>query len=125
MEQVERVAETSVARGCGFAALGIACVLLGFAHEPAAMLRAAALLVTGLAVLLLLLARRARARPYRETETWLMLDPAQRPPAAIAQRTVGVALEEAHLRFAGLAGRIAITLWGLLLVVHALAWLGG
>lgn len=121
MEKVERAATASVARGCGFAALGISCVMIGFAHEPVMLLRAGAILVTGLAALLALRARRARARPYRDTETWLMLDPADRPPAELAQRTVGTALEEVYARFARVSAQLALALWALVLVLHLLA----
>ena len=38
-------------------------------------------------------------RPYQPTEAWLMLDPAHRPPAEIAQRAVGVTLFVARIAF--------------------------
>lgn len=123
MQQVERAAEASVARGCGFAASAIACVLIGFAHDPVASLRAGALLVTGLAAVLYLQAMRARGRPYKRTETWLMLDPAERPPAEIAQRMVGIALEDVYQRFARIAGTVAVTLWITLFAVRFVLWL--
>lgn len=125
MNQVERAAQTSVARGCGFAALAIFCALIAFSHDPVALLRAGAVLVTGLAVVLAIQAIRARGRPYRETETWLLLDPADRPPAAIAQRAVGTALEDVYHRFARLAGKLALALWVTLLAVRLVLWLGG
>jgi cell division protein FtsW (lipid II flippase) len=123
MQQVERAAEASVARGCGFAALAIACTLIGFAHDPLALLRASALLVTGLAAVLYLQAVRARGRPYKRTETWLMLDPADRPPAEIAQRTVGIALEDVYHRFARVAGTVALGLWTTLFIFRVALWL--
>ena len=123
MQQVERAAEASVARGCGFAALAIACALIGFAHDPLALLRAAALMVTGLAVVLYLRAMQARGRPYKRTEAWLMLDPADRPPAEIAQRTVGIALEDVYHRFARIAGTVALVLWGTLFAARIAFWL--
>ena len=123
MQQVERAAEASVARGCGFAALAIACTLIGFAHDPLALLRASALMVTGLAVVLYLRAVRARGRPYKRTEAWLMLAPADRPPAEIAQRTVGIALEDVYHRFARVAGAVALFLWGALFAARIAFWL--
>ncbi|MEQ8665684.1 MAG: hypothetical protein RIC16_08155 [Rhodospirillales bacterium] len=39
-------------------------------------------------------------RPYRKTETWLLILQDDRPPAGIAQRVVGVALQSAYLWFA-------------------------
>jgi cell division protein FtsW (lipid II flippase) len=123
MNHVEQAAEASVARGCGFAALGIACALIGFAHEPVALIRAAAVLVTGLAVVLGIQATRARGRPYKRTEAWLMLDPAARPPPEIAQRAVGVALEDVYHRFARFAARLALALWVVLFIVRVALWL--
>ncbi len=114
-----------MARGCGFAALAIACGLIGFAHDPLALLRAGAVLVTGLAVVLAVRAMHARGRPYKRTETWLLLDPADRPPAAIAQRTIGTALEDVYRRFARLAGTAALVLWAALLTVRLALWLQG
>lgn len=125
MNQVERAAQASVARGCGFAALAIACGLIGFAHDPVALLRAGAVLVTGLAVVLGIQALRARGRPYKRTEAWLLLDPADRPPAAIAQRAIGTALEDVYHRFARLAGTAALVLWAVLLAVRLALWLQG
>ena len=112
-----------MARGCGFAALAIACTLIGFAHDPAALLRASALMVTGLAVVLYFQATRARGRPYKRTETWLMLDPADRPPAEIAQRAVGIALEDVYHRFARVAGSVALFLWVTLFAARIAFWL--
>lgn len=112
-----------MARGCGFASLAIACTLLGFAHDPLALLRAGAVLVTGLAAILLLKAQLARGRPYKKTDAWLMLDPADRPPAAIAQRTMGTALEDVYRRFARLAGRLALALWTIFFTVRLGLWL--
>jgi cell division protein FtsW (lipid II flippase) len=123
VNHVERAAEASVARGCGFAALGIACALIGFAHDPVALLRAAAVLVTSLAFVLGLQAMRARGRPYKRTEAWLMLDPAMRPPPEIAQRALGVALEDVYHRFARLAGKLALALWAVVLTVRLALWL--
>ena len=123
MQRVERAAEAAVARGCGFASLAIACTLLGFAHDPLALLRAAAVLVTSLAAILFLQAQLARSRPYKKTDAWLLLDPADRPPAAIAQRAMGTALEDVYRRFARLAGRLALALWTIFFTVRLGLWL--
>lgn len=125
MRQVEKVAELSVARACGFAVLAIAGVLMAFADRPLLMLGVAAVLFSGLAVLLELRARGARGRPYRRTETWLMLRPDQRPPGEIAQRAVGMALEEAYRRFATLATRMALWLWAAFFAIRLVLWLAG
>jgi hypothetical protein len=123
VNHVERAAEASVGRGCGFASLGIACALLGFAHDPVALLRAAAVLVTGLALVLGIRSLRARGQRYKRTEAWLMLDPAVRPPPEIAQRALGVALEDVYHRFAWLAGQLALALWAVVLTVRLALWL--
>ena len=84
MQRIEDLATMSVGRGCGFAALGIATFVLGLAHEPGLAFRTGGLLFLLVCFTLLLRAWHARQRPYRSTELWLMLDPTERPQAAVA-----------------------------------------
>lgn len=100
MERIEGLATVSVGRGCGFAALGIATFVIGLAHEPDLAFRAGGLLFLLVCFTLLLRAWHARRRPYRSTELWVMLQPMERPQAAIAQQVISMALREAYLRFA-------------------------
>jgi hypothetical protein len=49
---------------------------------------------------LLIKAQYAATRPYKRTEVWLMLEPANRPPGAVAQRLIGNALRDAFRDYA-------------------------
>lgn len=87
-DKVEMCAWISVARGCGFAGLAIICGMVGLSFDPPAALKfggLSALLVC--AVLVLKALRAARVR-YKDTETWLMLEDRDRPPAALAQSLI-------------------------------------
>ncbi len=93
-------AELSVARACAFAGLATLCLMIGLSAEPAACLRAGGYAILLTAVLLLLKAQRARSKPYRQTEVWLMLDPHERPHEGAAQRMIGTAMRQQLHRFA-------------------------
>lgn len=120
MEELQRLAEISVARGCGFAALGIACAMIGFAHDPLPFLKVGGVLTLMLTVVLMHRANTALSRPYKTTELWLMLDPGNRPAEAYAQWVFGTVLREAYLRFAYIAARISVGLWVLTALVSLL-----
>ncbi len=55
-------------------------------------------------------ALRARTRPYKRTETWLILAKDQRPPAGVAQQLIGEALRETYVWFARQSAVFAIVL---------------
>ena len=110
MEAIENAAYVSVGRACGFAALAIVCLMLGLAYDPAAAARTGAVLVLAVAVILALYALRARSRPYKRTELWLILPKDQRPPASFAQRVIGETLRETYLWFAQQAVVVSLIL---------------
>jgi hypothetical protein len=94
------LAEISTARGCGFAGLAILCLMVGLSGNIAVTLKAggySALLVTAV---LLLMAQRAPTKPYRQTELWLMLSEAERPPEPLAQHLLAAIRRAVFLRFA-------------------------
>ncbi|MEZ5926291.1 MAG: hypothetical protein R3D57_18120 [Hyphomicrobiaceae bacterium] len=100
MDRIARLAEISVARGCGFGALAIFTMTVGLLGMPGTALKlagAASLLTTAV---LLFKAATALTRPYKHTELWLMLDPADRPASSIAQTVIGRALRDCYLKFA-------------------------
>ncbi len=117
LDRVERLAEVSVARGCGFAALATALAFIGTmpAGLPLAFRVAgvAALVTCGVLLLKALLADR---RPYQRTEVWAMLGPDERPLPAMAQRIVGTVLRGVFLRFALQAAIVAVVMLALSLV---------
>lgn len=99
-ETIERLAEFSVARACGFGMLTILVTVVGLCSEPPLALKTGAVLSLLTAMILLLKAALATSKPHRTTETWLLLKPEERPHEAIAQRVISLALREAFLRFA-------------------------
>ena len=119
MQSIEQAAERSVARGTGFAALAIGVTMSGLAFMPVLSLKtgAATALLTWAA--LTLKAVRARRRPYRRTEVWLMLEPRPTLSHEQAQRLIGEALERAYHRYAALALAAAVGLWLASLAVAA------
>lgn len=105
MDAIRTAAFISIGRACGFAGLGILCVMLGLSFEPVTAMRTGGILGLGLAAILVVFGRYAQRRAYEHTETWLILPKADRPPSAIAQRVIGQTLRETYLWF---AERIAI-----------------
>ena len=63
-------------------------------------------------------------RPYRQTETWLMLDRADRPASAVAQTLIGGALRAAYLWFARQAALVTIVLLAVVIGLRFLAAAG-
>ena len=100
MEAVERAAYVSVGRACGFGALAIFCFVVGLSYDPNLAARAGGILCMLMTAILLLRASSAPTRPYKTTETWLMLQMSERPSAHVAQRVIGSALRGAYFWYA-------------------------
>jgi hypothetical protein len=100
MKKLEQLALFSVARGCGFGFLAIATLVVGLSGNFSVALRAGGYLSLLMCSILILMAWRAPVAPYKSTELWIMLDPEERPQAAVAQRVIGTILREAYLTFA-------------------------
>jgi len=100
MKTIQNAAFVSVGRAAGFAGLAIVCVMLGLAFEPANALKVGGGLCLIVAVVLYAYGRHALVRPYRHTETWLILPKDDAPPGAVAQRVIGQALHDTYLWFA-------------------------
>jgi hypothetical protein len=100
MQKVEELALISVARGVGFAALAIATLMLGLSADLLTCLKAGGILTLVTSLILLMRGLRAPQRDYKRTEVWIMLEPEERPSAAIAQDMIGDALKRTYLNFA-------------------------
>ncbi|MCL4767519.1 MAG: hypothetical protein KJZ80_14925 [Hyphomicrobiaceae bacterium] len=100
MEKIEHLAHASVARGCGFAMLAIATFMIGLSAEFAIALRAGGYSCLLMCFILMAMGWRAGSKPYKRTELWLMLEPAERPHATVAQSIISTARREAFLDFA-------------------------
>lgn len=117
MEKINQLAHASVARACGFAMLAIATFMVGLSSQFALALRAGGFGCLLLSLVLIGMSWRAASTPYQRTELWLMLDPSERPQAAVAQSIISTARREAFLDFALRSAWLATTL-----LVMALFW---
>ena len=118
MDAIENAAFVSVGRACGFAGLGLFCLMFGLSFEPPLAARAGGLVCLAITVVLAAYAAMARRRPYKRTELWLILAKDQRPPAAIAQQVIGQTLRITYLWFAQQTALMAIVLWFSALVLQ-------
>jgi hypothetical protein len=96
--------------------------MLGFAHDPQRSAQAGSLLFFALALGLMWKAQLALRANHKKTETWLILSPKDRPPAATAQTVLSVILREVYLLHARYSAIAAITL--LLAAVALSLWRG-
>lgn len=121
-DPVELNAWISVARGCGFAALATVCGMVGLSYDPPQALKFGGYCALMTASILLLKAWRASQVRYSHTETWMMLEADERPPAPLAQSIITDARRRMLYRFASLSARTAV----LMLVGSLLlrAWTG-
>ena len=74
MEHMRQVAYETVLRACGFASLGIFCVMTGMSFDPKLAFQAGGFLTTIMAFILILKSREALTKDYRRTEMWLYID---------------------------------------------------
>ena len=116
MEHMRRVAYETVLRACGFASLGIFCVMTGMSFHPKLAFQAGGFLTTIMAFVLVLKAREALTKDYRRTEMWLYIDKDFRPPEAYAQWASSTVLRDTYLTFAMWTSLISITMWVLSLI---------
>lgn len=107
---IEAKAELSVARACGFGCIGIGTFMIGSIAEPADAFRTGGVMTLLTCFILLLKANLAPLKPYKRTETWLMLDKSDRPQAPVAQQVIGGVLREVFLRFALYAASLALAM---------------
>ena len=84
MLEIEDQADISVARGCGFALLGIFTATLGLSWDMSMASEVAGLLTLLVCGVLALKAYRALHRPVQRTELWMMLLPELRPHRVVA-----------------------------------------
>ena len=117
LQQIEEVAEICVARGCGFAALGILTLILGLSWDMTLASKIGGLLVLAACLVLILKAYNAVTRPVQRTELWMVLDPRYRPAPAFAQRMIGQTLQVCYFRFALHAAFLSAALFSISLLL--------
>ena len=116
MEHMRRVAYETVLRACGFASLGIFCVMTGMSFDPRLAFQAGGFLTMIMAFILILKSREALTKDYRRTEMWLYIEKDFRPPEAYAQWASATVMRETYLRFAQWTAAVAIGIWALALL---------
>jgi len=116
MEHMRQVAYETVLRACGFAMLGIFCIMTGMSFHPRLAFQAGGFLTTVMAFVLILKSREALTKDYRKTEMWLYIDKEFRPPEAYAQWASATILRDTYLTFAMWTALISIAMWVLALI---------
>jgi hypothetical protein len=113
LRRIQRLARISVARGCAFAGLAIATLMVGLSGDMVAALEAGGILSLLVCVTLLAKAWLSGLRSYKSTE---VLRAEDRPDSTIAQELIGTALRDTCLRFAYYAAGLAAgLLWAAVL----------
>ncbi|WP_291862384.1 hypothetical protein [Bradyrhizobium sp.] len=115
MEEMRRIAYQTVLRACAFASLAIFCVMIGLSFLPRSAFQAGGFLSMLLTLVLVLKAHEARTKDHRRTEMWLYLPKENRPPQAVAQRTVSTMMREIYLLFARWTAIVSIVMWAIAL----------
>jgi hypothetical protein len=110
VDPLDSHAETSVARGCGFAGLAIMCTMVGLAFDPSLAFKMGGFFCLSMSITLLFKAYIAPWTRYKDTELWVMLDASDRPPEKQAQWRIAAARRRACLKWADLSARFSVGL---------------
>jgi hypothetical protein len=113
LEELRKAAFESVSRGCAFAFLAIACVMMGVIYEPRLVFQVGGILTLLMTFVLMLKSRQALTRDYKRTEMWLLLPKDFRPPERYAQWAAATVLRDAYLTFAQYTALISIIMWAI------------
>ena len=100
MQRFEQTAIVSIGRAVFFAGLAISLLMLGFAYDYAAALRAGAVLSIGLSAVLLWFAKTAHPAKLETCETWMLLAEKDRPANPAARAVLVTVLRQTYLYFA-------------------------
>jgi hypothetical protein len=111
IERIRACARHSVGRGFLFALLAIVTTVAGMIGWPVSAMRMGALLCMLTTAVLALRARHAPFRPYKRTETWVLLDRRHGLPEPRAQAAISGILAETYWRFAEMSAALALALW--------------
>lgn len=91
--------------------LAIVATMSGLIGWPVMAMRTGAILSMLTAAILILRAVRAPGRPYRRTETWVLLGRVHGLPEAQAQGVIASILADTYWRFATVSAAFALGLW--------------
>lgn len=121
MEAIERVAHVSVGRACAFCGLAIICCMVGFSYQPHLSARVGGMFAFVVTLSLIFKALKAPRQPYKSTETWLMLEDDEKPPAAVAQAVIGGVLRGVFLQYARYSAAATVVLMAAAVVLTAVS----
>lgn len=111
MDRIRYFADVSVKRAVGFGLLAIFTVFIGLSAEWLMAFRAAAILLSLLAAILLHCAWRADRKDYRRREVWVLLDQWHGLPEHRAHHAISNIMRETFLRYAEHGAWAAAALW--------------
>jgi hypothetical protein len=114
MDEIDRIrgcARHSIGRAFLFSLLAIGAVVAGLIGWPVTAFRSGAILTMLAGAVLLLKAAGAPRRPYRRTETWILLGKRHALAETGAQATIGAILAETYWNFAQHSAAASAALW--------------
>lgn len=117
VETIRIYADFSIRRACGFALLGVSCLMFAFAFDMRQAFHVGAILVAMIAIVLWLKGLRAPRKPYFQTELWIMLPERPRMTKAELQRLIGGILAERFWWHAKAAAIIAVAFAAVALLI--------
>jgi hypothetical protein len=109
-DAIERAAHISVGRACGFGALAILCIMVGFSFDPHLSSRAGGSFALVMSMVLAFKSWWVQHQNYRHTETWLILSVADRPPPLVSAQIIPRVLRGVFLIYARYAAVLAVGL---------------
>ena len=119
MDRIEHLADLTVKRGCGFALLAIATVMLGLSYDLVLCFKSGAILEALHGAVLGILAYKAPGWNHRATELWALLNKgADLPPGYPPEQLLEV-LRKTYTRYAEYSGVLTLALT----LVAAIAWI--
>lgn len=121
MEILQTLADLSIRRACGFAALGIAVVMLALSFDLVLAFRSGAVLTSVLCVIVWAMAWWSPRRDMRSTELWMLLSHERLylTRGAQAPHTMALARQVLRDRLTWHGERIAVAAMGLWLLTGA------
>lgn len=111
IERIRACARQSIGRGVLFGLLAIAATIGGLIGWPVVAMRIGAISSMLMLAVLVLRALRAGARPYRRTETWLLLGRVHFLPEDRAQAVISGVLADTYWYFASWTAALAAIFW--------------
>jgi hypothetical protein len=119
MDRIEYLADLTVKRGCGFALLAIATVMLGLSYDLVLCLKSGAILEALHGSVLGVFAYQAPKRNHRSTELWVLLNKGEDLPRNYPPELLLEVLRKTYIRYAEFAAMTALALS----VAAAVTWI--